>query len=94
MKKGKPLQKQDFVRMRDLKTERRTSDSHDMFGVKLTYTNTKLSMSEDIVGLLNSLKILVCNLFFQQFNCRCMLLNYTGLRGFHKYFDLFEKSGH
>lgn len=58
MKKGKPLQKQDCVRMRDLKTERRTSDSHDVFGVKVTFTNTKLSMSEDILGLLNSLKIL------------------------------------
>lgn len=65
MKKGKPLQKQDFVRMRDLKTERRTSDGHDVFGLKVTFTNTKLSISEDIVGLLNSLKILVCNLFFK-----------------------------
>lgn len=65
MRKGKPLQKQDYVRMRDLKTERRTSDSHDVFGVKVNFTNTKLSMSEDIVCLLNSLKILVCNLFFK-----------------------------
>lgn len=65
MKKGKPLKKQDFVRMRDLKDERRTSDSHDVFGVKVTFTKTKLSMSEDIVGLINSLKILDRNIFIK-----------------------------
>lgn len=63
LKKGKPLQKQDFVRMRELKLEQRTLDSHDVFGVKVTFTSTKLSMSEDIVCLLNLLKIVDRNIF-------------------------------